>query len=329
MNLELFHFLRPLWLLALPAIGLCWWLLRRREKHADGVKLRIAPHLKEALTVRPKNVRSVEPIDSLALTLCLLALAAAGPTFSRTVSPWFAEGAPLVIAMEVTDSMRSNDVAPTRLDRARFKVLDLIRARTGARTAIIAYAGSAHILVPPSSDLAVLKPLLESLDPAIMPTTGTDAARVLPLAVELLGAEAALGTILFVNDGFETDDVAAIQAFEAEPGRPGLQALVIGTPEGGVALLPDGTPALNADGGRVETALDRSLLDRMARATAMTIVRMQPDDSDVARLLRAMRSQLLLADDPSAEWEDRGGWLLWPAALLCVFWFRRGWTLPS
>ena len=324
-----FHFLRPLWLLTLPAIGVCWWLLRQREKHADGVRLNIAPHLKDALTVHPQGARGIEPVDSLALTLYLLALAAAGPTFSRAVSPWFAETAPLVIAMEVTDSMRANDVSPTRLDRARFKVLDLIAARTGARTAIIAYAGSAHILVPPSSDPAVLKPLLESLDPAIMPSAGARAAAALPLARELLGPEAALGTILFVTNGFEADDIAAIQTFEAEPGGPALQALVLGTAEGGVALLPDGTPALGPGGGRVETRLDTGLLARVARETGMAVVRLQADGSDITRLLRGMRSQLLLADDPNAEWEDRGGWLLWPAALLCLFWFRKGWTLPT
>ena len=54
------------------------------------------------------------------------------------------------VAIEVSDSMRSNDVQPTRLDRARFKVLDLIAARTGSRTALIAYAGTAHVVVPPS-----------------------------------------------------------------------------------------------------------------------------------------------------------------------------------
>ena len=75
--------------------------------------------------------------------------------------------------------MRANDLQPTRLDRARFKVLDLIEQRSGSSTALIAYAGSAHILMPPTKDLNVVKPFLESLDPAIMPEPG--AALSLPV----------------------------------------------------------------------------------------------------------------------------------------------------
>jgi Ca-activated chloride channel family protein len=97
----------------------------------------------------------------------------------------------LVIAIEVSDSMRSNDLQPTRLDRARFKVMDLVAARTGSRTALIAYAGSAHIVVPPSTDSEVLQPFLESLDPVIMPSPGANAGNVLPLAQALLGEQAA------------------------------------------------------------------------------------------------------------------------------------------
>ena len=65
-------------------------------------------------------------------------------------------------------------------------------ARTGSRTALIAYAGSAHIVVPPSTDLAVLQPFLESLDPLIMPEPGANAAAVLPLAIGAVRLRAGL-----------------------------------------------------------------------------------------------------------------------------------------
>ena len=164
-----------------------------------------SPHLRDALTVNRSDHARIRPVDGVAITAVLIAIAAAGPTWSKQQSPWFAETAPLVVAIEVSDSMRANDLLPTRLDRARFKVLDLVAARTGSRTAIIAYAGSAHIVVPPSTDIDVIKPLLESLDPAIMPLGGAAATAVLPLAESLLGDEAAIGTVLFVNDGFDFD----------------------------------------------------------------------------------------------------------------------------
>ena len=325
--IEVLHFLRPLWLLALPAIVLIWWLVRRRDSNRADVGTFVAPHLREALTINRDARKGIRAVDGVALAMVFVSVAASGPTWSKQASPWFAETAPLVIAMEVTDSMRSNDLQPTRLDRARFKVLDLVAARTGSRTALIAYAGSAHIVVPPSVDIEVLKPFLESLDPAIMPEPGSQASNVLPLAQTLLGDEAAVGTVLFVNDGFEASDIAALADFASQPGTPSLAALVVGTDAGGVALLPDGSPVMAAGGGRLDTSIDASLLRRAGSEANISVVRAGAGDADIRQLLRTIQSNLKLADDPDAQWLDQAWWLLWPAALLSLLWFRRGWTM--
>lgn len=326
--MEAFHFLRPLWLLAMPATAALWWLVRRREARRADVAGFVAPHLRAALTVHREATRGFRPVDGVALVVLAAALAAAGPTWSKQVSPWFEETAPVVVAMEVTDSMRSNDLLPTRLERARFKVEDLIRTRTGARTALIAYAGSAHIVMPPSKDAEVLGTFLESLDPAIMPDPGTRAQAVLPLAREILGDRGAAGTLLFVNDGFEASDLPALAAFAAEPGAPSMAALVVGTEEGGVALLPDGSPVLDGAGERLDTRIDVGMLRRAGSDAEVSVVRAEAaGDGDVRRLVRILESNLRQADDPDAVWRDRGEWLLWPAALLALFWFRKGWTM--
>lgn len=325
--IEVLHFLRPLWLLALPAVVLVWWLVRRRDSKRADVGTFVAPHLREALTINRDARKGIRAVDGVALAMVFVSVAASGPTWSKQASPWFAETAPLVIAMEVTDSMRSNDLQPTRLDRARFKVLDLVAARTGSRTALIAYAGSAHIVVPPSVDIEVLKPFLESLDPAIMPEPGSQASNVLPLAQTLLGDEASVGTLLFVNDGFEASDIAALADFAGRPGTPSLAALVVGTDAGGVALLPDGSPVMAAGGGRLDTSIDTSLLRRAGSEANISVVRAGAGDADIRQLLRTIQSNLKHADDPDAQWLDQAWWLLWPAALLSLLWFRRGWTM--
>lgn len=184
MNSEAFHFLRPLWLLPLSVVGLVWWWVRQQETNRVQLGSFVAPHLHDALTVNRAATLRVQPIDGMALALIASAIAAAGPTWSRQASPWFAETAPLVVAIEVSDSMRSNDLQPNRLERARFKVLDLMSQRTGSRTAVIAYAGSAHVVMPLSGDIEAIKPFLEGLDPGIMPVPGTDASLALPLAAQ-------------------------------------------------------------------------------------------------------------------------------------------------
>ena len=325
--IEQFHFIRPLWLLAVPLLALLWWRIRRREERNTEVGELIAPHLRDALIVNRRSDTGLRAVDGVILAGICLALATAGPTWSRVSSPWFSETAPLVVALEVSDSMRANDVLPSRLERARFKVLDLIGLRTGGRTAIVAYAGSAHIVVPPSSDVAVLKPLLESLDPAVMPVPGSEAAGVLPLALELLGEEAGRGSILFVNDGFAEADLEPLEQFSNQPGAPGLAALVVGTDTGGVALLPDGSPVTTAGGQRLDTRIDAGALRAVASAADLTVVRLQTGNGDVRALLRAIASHLSQAEDPDAQWQEQGWWLLWPAAALMLVWFRRGWTM--
>lgn len=325
--LELLHFLRPLWLVAIPVIGVLWWYVRWGAERANSSGQLVAPHLREALTVSANQQARFRPLDLAALLALTVVLAASGPTWSRQPSPWFAETAPLVVAIEVSDSMRASDVAPTRLDRARFKLLDLIEARTGSRTAIIAYADSAHIVLPPSSDIEVVKPLLESLDPAIMPLPGSNAAAVLPLALRLLGEDAAIGTVLFVNDGFDPADVPVLAEFTATASHPALVALTVGTDAGGVALYPDGTAVTGPDGGRLDTSIDADLLSRIEAEAGVPVLRMTTDDADVRSLVRVITSNLLQADDPDAQWRDEGWWFLWPAALLGLLWFRRGWTM--
>lgn len=325
--IELLHFLRPMWLLVVPATALLWWLVRRREASRAPVASLVAEHLRQPLTVNSDAQSGVRAVDGVALAVVLAALAAAGPTWSKQPSPWFSETATLVVALEVSDSMRANDLLPTRLDRARFKVLDLIAERTGSRTAIIAYAASAHIVVPPSKDPGVLKTFLESLDPAIMPEGTTSAANVLPLARELIAEGAAGGTLLFVNDGFNSSDVAALADFGNDPAAPAMATLVVGTDEGGVALMPDGSPAFAAGGGRIDTRIDAGLLSRVASQSDMTVVRASTGDADIRQLLRSIESNLRQADDPESRWKDEGWWFLWPALILTLAWFRRGWTM--
>jgi Ca-activated chloride channel family protein len=325
--MEAFHFLRPLWLLTLPLILLTWWLARRQDEPSPPGATMLAAHLREALTIDRESTGGLRAVDGALFVMLCLALAAAGPTWSQQQSPWFREAAPLVVALEVTDSMRSNELLPTRLDRARYEVLDLVKARTGARTALIAYAGSAHLVMPPTNDRRVLQSFLESLDPAIMPVAGTRAASVLPVALRLLGEDRSRSTLLFVNDGFDSAAVSALRGFVHEPGMPGIVTLLVGREEGGVALLPDGSPALAPGGGPVATRIDPAPLRAVEREAGVPVLRASPDDRDTRALLRHIASQQLAADDPDARWEDRGWLFLWPALLPVLFWFRRGWSM--
>ncbi len=300
--LQFFHFLRPVWLLALPLIVLLWWLIRPRRGAAPALPDMIAPHLAKALQVGADGKARLLPIDGVALALGLLALAVAGPTWSRIPNPLLADTAPLMVAIKVTDSMMQTDLAPTRLDRARFKVLDLIAARAGARTGLIAYAGSAHNVSPLTEDPNILRPLLEGLSPGVMPKDGADAGAALALAAEVLqGAETA-GAVLFVLDDLDPAEIATFNEI-TDPPRPPVLFLL---------ALPEGREVAQLD-----------------RVDGATVIHLTADDRDVVQIERKVRAAYVaaLAGDERLQWDDCGWMLSIPAALLVLLWFRRGWTM--
>jgi len=324
--LEAFHLIRPLWLVAVPLIGLLWWIIRRRDRLQQvPANMQLAPHLLAALTVNRSIRRGVRPVDLVALGLLLATLAAAGPAWQRIANPFFAESAPLVVAIEVSETMLANDVLPTRLDRARLKVLDLMEQRAGGRTALIAFAGSAHLVLPPTEDPQLVKPFLEALSPEIMPRAGENGAAALLLAHELLLREDTPGSILFITDGLASADVPAFLAYQEQVDAAGVVLLVLGTQAGGVARRSDGSLVTGTDGQRLQTGVDLASIGRLG----VNVVRATTDNADLQRIARRLESNLLnaLDKDVLAAWDDQGWWLLWPGALLGLFWFRRGWTM--
>jgi Ca-activated chloride channel family protein len=298
--LQYFHFMRPFWLLLMPVILLMWWLIRPHRAATPPLPKTIAPHLAAALRVGSEGTTRLWPIDGVCTGLVLITLAVAGPAWNRVPNPLIADTAPLVVAIKVTDSMLTPDLAPTRLDRARFKVLDLIGQRAGARTALVAYAGSAHSVSPLTEDPNILRPLLEGLDPKVMPKPGANAADALAMATEILGAAETAGAILFVLDDLDPADVAA---FNAVKDRPPVVFLL---------TLPAGKDV--AQLGQIDKA---------------SVVNLTADGQDIAQVERLVRAAYLaaLADNDQLKWDDRGWMLTWPAALLVLLWFRRGWTM--
>ena len=296
--LAAFTLLRPLALLALLPIAALWLFLRRRSAaEAPAVGEIIAPHLLAALTIG-RNARSrIRAPDLLLGAAACMTVAAAGPAWRPAPSPFVTETAPLVVALDLSPSMSATDVAPTRLERAKQKIRDLLALRAGGRVGLVAYAGSAHLVMPLTDDPTVLLPFLEALDPGVMPDQGRRASAALALAETLLAHEDASGSILFVTDGADPADTAAF-------------------PEGGSARAA----LIVAPGSGAEIA-DWSRRANLATVTASI------DDGDLRAVERALASSLARAAGAQGRLQDDGWLLALPAGLLVLLWFRRGTTL--
>ncbi|MGC4075034.1 MAG: VWA domain-containing protein [Nibricoccus sp.] len=302
--MEDFHFIRPLWLLAaIPSIAL-WWALFRRSDSTETWRRIIAPHLLPHLIGQNKAARFSQAVHFIGLGWLAGGLAIAGPTWRRQPSPFVDDTAALVIVVKVTPSMLTEDVQPTRLARSVEKIHDLLIERGAGKTALIAYAGSAHVVMPATTDAAIIELFAGSLDPKIMPTEGADSAAGMHLADRVLH-DAGGGSILWITDEIAGAEQTALTQWRDKSS----------TPVHVLAPLPDGT------------ALDK--LQSAAGVVNARVIELTPDASDVHAIVSAAKYSRTTAGGESTHWEESGYWLTPLLAIGALFFFRRGWMAPT
>jgi Ca-activated chloride channel family protein len=317
-GLSQFHFLRPWWLLALaPALWLVW-VIHRHQDAARPWRGVIADHLLSHLLAKGRPRRRLQPVHLLLPLWLLATLALSGPTWQREPAPFADDEAALVIVIEVTPTMLAQDIQPSRLERAAQKIRDLLAQRPGTRTALVAYAGSAHLVMPLTGDAELVTRFAAELSPAIMPTQGDAAAEALALAEEQLRKSGLRGSILLITDGVPAEQLPQLAAYRKQGGVP-VQLLAVAAPPG-VPLPPDSPPA---------PALDRVALDKAADALDTTLTIVSPDDRDVRWLARHTETSLVATstEQTGERWKDAGYWMVFAVAALMLVWFRPGWLV--
>lgn len=303
--LENFHFLRP-WalLLPMPAVGL-WWLGRQAADTTRHWRSVIDPDLLKHLVVGGNGNR-IGPHDVLLLGWVVLAIAIAGPTWQREPSPFDEQAPPAMIVLKVAPSMTTPDLAPSRLDRARQKIADLLQARDGMAAGLIAYGGSSHLVLPPTQDREVVTAMAGALSPAVMPREGDALADAVALAARTLKEGGQGGSILVV-----ADTVAPGQA----------DALKLAAVDVPVTLLAVAAPSAVAADANLEAA---------ASALGARLVTATIDNDDVQTIARRLANAPAAPVPGEAErWQEAGWWLTPLIALIALLWFRRGWVLPA
>ena len=295
MDFSNFHFLRPAWLL-LALMGallpLIWHRSRDLQRRLRGT---IAPHLLPHLLLTPTDPHRVRPVHLVSALLVLGAVATAGPTWQQDRPDFLENRAPLIIAVDLSPSMDTADVPPTRLSAAKHTLHDLVQRRKGTRTALLVYAGSAHLVLPPTDDPELLDTFIQALGTDLIGKPGKDVAAVIEQAKRLL--QQSPGTLLLVTDGA---DVAQLPTLKDDS----LQVLV---------LALGSSPTLK----QLASALDAPL-------GSLTL-----NDDDLDWVERHAQQHFQNADEQQRllQWKDAGYWLCWPLLLLALVSVRRGWSL--
>jgi Ca-activated chloride channel homolog len=317
-GLSQFHFLRPWWLLDLaPALWLVW-MIRRHQDEARPWRGVIEAHLLPHLLLGVGPQRRLQPVHLLLAIWVLTTLALVGPTWQREPVPFAEDEAALVIAVEVTPTMLAQDIQPSRLERAAQKIRDLLAERPGTHTALVAYAGSAHLVMPLTRDADLIGRFAAELSPVIMPIEGEAAAEALTLAEQQLRKSGLPGSTLFITDGVPAEQLPQLTAYRKNGGAP-VQLLAVAA-DPGASIPPDSPPA---------PALDRAALDKAADALNASLTIVSPDDRDVRWLARHTETSVVTAsaDQPGERWKDAGYWLVFGVAALALMWFRPGWLV--
>ncbi|MBL1262571.1 VWA domain-containing protein [Methylomicrobium sp. RS1] len=328
MNLSEFHFIRPYWLLALvPAALIVFLLLRNKLSRSNWEAVCDAALLPYLLQEKAANA-SRKSLASGALLTLLAIVALAGPTVQRLPSPVFRNDSALVIALDLSRSMDAEDVKPSRLIRARYKIADLLQRRKDGQTALLVFAGDAFTVTPLTDDTETIASQLEALTTDIMPAQGSQAESALNLAVRLLQqAGLAKGEILLITDGVEPD--SALKAAK-ELGSYRLSVLGVGTPEGAPIALPKGGFLKNEQGAIVVPKLHPDALAALAGVGGGVYQTLTADDSDIESVLAKLNTAVPDAQGHGGNrllidlWDDLGPWIVLALLPLAAFSFRRG-----
>lgn len=323
-----FHYLRPWWLLALLALPLLLWLWRHRRRVDDPWRQVCDAHLLPHLLERGRGTRSwLAPLlFSLGFIIAINALA--GPAFRQLPQPLSRADSALIIALDLSDTMRATDLKPDRATRARFKIASLLAARREGQTALIAYAGDAFTVAPLTDDASSLADLANAMHADIVPVRGKRPERAIDLAIRLLrdaGFES--GELLLLTDGVDRRAIDA--ARRAQTAGLRISVLGTGTAQGAPAPLPQGGFVPDDSGGILLARLDDTSLRALADVSGGRYAALTSDSSDLVALGldTVVGTGTRLNDDTrtTAAYRDEGPWLLLLLLPLAAFAFRRGW----
>ena len=265
----MFRFEDPiyLWLLVLiPILALVRFISYRNQKK----KLRKFGDLKLLKSLMPDVSRFRPSVKfwMLLIALSLLIVMLARPQMGTKINQEKRTGIETIIAMDISNSMRAEDIVPSRLDRSKMMVENLVDHFNNDKIGLIVFAGDAFVQLPITSDYVSAKMFLGSIDPSMIATQGTDLAGAINMAASSFTQEEGIGkAIIVITDG-EDHEGGAMEAAEAARKR-GMSVYVLGVGSANGAPIPiPGTGDYMKDntGNTVMSALNEEMCKQVAAA---------------------------------------------------------------
>lgn len=323
-----FHFLRPLWLLAILPASLLVVLLWRRKASYGLWEQVISPHLLPHLMKGNVGGQNRSALVLLLIGWLLASLALAGPTWRKLPTAAQKKIEAQVIVLDLSVSMYATDLPPSRLERARMKLTDILKRTDEGLTALVVFAGTPHVVTPLTDDANTIQSMVASLGPDIMPIKGSDPAAAVKRAMEVFkqgGVDS--GRILLITDDVPEDFVASLDPVVSAD-TP-VSILGIGTAEGSPIPLKGGSFVKDAGGTIVVPRLNVERLKKAARQLGGRFSTLSTNDDDINYLLARTSpfgdQQIKDAHREFDVWDEAGPWLVILLLPLAAAGYRRGW----
>jgi len=329
-TLQEFHFIRPWWLLGLVVVPVIFFFRYRNTQQRSEWDKVISRDLLNVL-IPTAGIHSLHRwIEFVALGFFVIAIVAiAGPTWQRVPSPTEYVQDDLVIILDLSYSMYVEDIKPSRLIRAKQKIIDLLENRSEGHTALIVYSSTAHVVTPLTTDNDTIQHLLPSLEPRMMPEYGSNVDDALSRAVDLIKQGShSNGRILLITDGIETLNLGSYEWSHETP----VHIIGVGTAEGGAIPQLDLERNISylrdQRGNLIIATMNQNRLARLATLAGGTYHAIDISETDIQQFFSVAweRFREHLVDDERRfnQWYDVGYLLLIPLVLGAMFAIRRG-----
>ena len=326
-----FHFIRPLWLLGIIPAALCLLMINKLAHQAGNwskvISAELLPFLMQS-NAQGENRLTRSFMMGAAGCWLLFCLALAGPSWNQLPQPVHKDDAALVLMLDLSPSMLAEDVAPSRLIKARYKMIDILKARQQGFTGLVVYGGEAFTVSPLTEDGNTIVSLIPTLHPGLLPVYGSNTEDGIDAAMDLIkNAGYQQADILLLTDGVSRAAFGDISS-QLKSRNIRLHILGIGTAEGAPIPMGNGGFVKDKNGSILLPKLDSSALRQLADLGGGKFVSMSNDDSDINHLLQAVTSDFPatteVRDQTFDVWEDYGYWVILLILPLLLASFRKG-----
>ena len=324
--MNIFNFASPeyLWLLLLaPAIVLLHWVVSAYTN----LKLRRLGNTRTLNELMPERsvARGWIKTSIFALAVALLALAAARPQTGSKLSSREREGREIVLVVDVSNSMLAEDVEPSRMDRTRYAITQLVDGMKEDGIGVVAFADESEVLLPVTGDYRMALSKVKQLSPALIAAQGTDVGEAIETAMLSFSSsthKSKSRVMILITDGEDHDENALKAAERAKQMGIMICCIGIGTPEG-KPLVINGKTLEDEEGKMVLTKLNEELLVKIAETTEGIYTRSRNEDFGLQGIVERLNEieEAKLTEIVFEEYDEQYQWFVGAALVLLMLEF--------